>query len=292
MDMNSEIEKFVKSFTTLKIEILKEKKILHVQLNRPNQLNAINEVLFTELGKLFSNLDQITNPVDIRVIILSGNGKSFCSGLDLTSSIAQNLIETKSRTDKDIGRKAYYLYYMIKKLQESLTAMDECTLPIISAIHGYCLGGAMSIATCTDVKIATKDSKFSIKEIDIGITADIGLLQRIVKQCGREGIIKRLSYTGEIFSGEDAYKYGIIEELAESKEDVMKKAFELAEKIVVKSPLVLWGIKRMINFSRDHPVKTSLDMVATMNSGLLLTDDIQSSIEGFLTKKKPMYPKL
>ncbi len=286
-----DIKEFLSSFQTLKIEIIKEKKILHVQLNRPKQLNAMNEILFLEVDKIFSNVNLIIEKEDIRVIILSGNGKAFSAGLDLTSDIPEKIIQLRNE-EKDLGRKAFTMYHMIKKLQEGITAVENCPLPIISAIHGHCLGGALNLLVCTDIKIATKDAKFSIKEIDIGITADLGVLQRIVKQTGKEGLIKKYSYTGEIFSGEDALKLGFIEEVVDSYEALIQRTFTLAEKIAEKSPLVLWGLKRTINFARDNSVKTSLDMVATLNSALLLSDDIPSSIQAFLTKTKVMYPKL
>jgi enoyl-CoA hydratase len=105
---------FIQSFSTLKIDILKDKKILHVQLNRPNKLNALNDTLFIEIQKLFTNIDLITTTEDIRVIIISGNGKSFTSGLDLNSNIAQNILTIKSNTEIDSGRKAFFLYKEIK----------------------------------------------------------------------------------------------------------------------------------------------------------------------------------
>jgi enoyl-CoA hydratase/carnithine racemase len=290
-DQYSDPIQFVESFQTLKIEIIKSKKILHVQLNRPKQLNALNETIFLEIGKLFTNLKIVTDKEDIRVIIFSGNGKAFSSGLDLTGEIPETIIQLKNE-DRDIGRKAFTMYNLVSKLQEGISAMENCHIPIIGAIHGYCLGGALSLLVCTDIKLATKDSKFSIKEIDIGLTADLGFLQRIVKQTGKEGLIKKYSYTGEIFSGEDAFKLGFVEELLDDQEALLKRSFELAEKIAEKSPLVLWGLKRTINFARDNSVKNSLDMVATLNSALLLSEDIPTSIQAFMSKTKAMFPKL
>jgi enoyl-CoA hydratase/carnithine racemase len=290
--MESDINKFINSFKTLKIEINEQKKYVNVILNRPKQLNALSEVVFSELGNFFSNLDKITNTKDVRSVILSGNGKSFSAGLDLTSNIPETIISLRNDNEKDTGRKAFVLYNLVKKLQDGLTAIEKCQLPVISAIHGFCLGGALSILVCTDIKIATKDSKFSIKEIDIGLTADLGVLQRLVKQTAREGAIKKYSYTGEIFNGEEAYRIGVIDEIVENQDQLMKRSIELAEMIAQKSPLVVWGTKKTINFARDNSIQSSLDMVATMNSGLLLTDDIPVSIQAFMTKTKAMYPKL
>jgi len=289
---SNESTNFIKSFQTLKIEILKEKKILHVQLNRPDRLNALNDTLFTEIHKLFSNMHLITTSEDIRVIVISGNGKAFTSGLDLNSNIAQNILTIKSNTEIDSGRKAFFLYMEIKKLQDSLTAIESCHLPTIAAIHGFCLGGGVSLLGCIDIKIAHKNAKFSIKEVDIGLTADLGALQRLVKQTGKEGLIKKYSLTGEIFTAEDALKAGIIEEVVEKEEDALKTAFSLGERIAEKSPVVTWGVKRMINYSRDNSVASSLDMVATLNSALIQSDDIVETLQNILLKKKAAYPKL
>ena len=184
---------FINSFQTLKINIIKDKKILHVLLNRPSKLNALNDTLFKEINKLFTNIETITKTEDIRVIIISGNGKSFTSGLDLNSDIAQNILNIKTKTDIDSGRKAFSLYNEVKKLQNSFTAIENCHLPTIAAIHGFCLGGGVSLLSCIDIKIAERNSQFSIKEVDIGLTADLGALQRLVKQTGREGLIKKYS---------------------------------------------------------------------------------------------------
>jgi enoyl-CoA hydratase/carnithine racemase len=294
-DKSLELKIFLNSFTTLEIKLLVEKKILVLKFNRPNQLNALNEILFEEIGKFFSNFEKISNVHDIRVIIITGKGKAFSSGLDLKSKFAMGILEFKnSEGESDVGRKAFSFYVLLKKLQESLNAIESCHVPVIAAVNGFCLGGAMSILACADVRIASKDAKFSIKEIDIGLTADLGALQRLIKQTGNEGLIKKYSYTGETFSAMQAMNARIIEEVIESnlEEDLLKRSIELAESIAAKSPLVLWGIKRAINFARDNTLSSSLDMVATLNSALIQANDISDAVNGFLLKKKPIFPKL
>jgi len=287
---NNTLLAYLNTFSTLKINIT-DKKILHVQLNRPRQLNALNEELFEELGKLFCDFTKFTDEHDIRAVILSGNGKAFSTGLDLKSKFAVSMLDFKNEPG-DIGRRAFSFYKTLKKLQENLTAIENCPVPVIASVHGFCLGGAVSILTCADVRIASSDSKFSIKEIDIGLTADLGAIQRLIKQNGKEGLIKKYCFTGEIFSSMQALNIGMIEEIVESAEDGLKRSFELAEIITTKSPLVLWGIKRSIHFARDNNLETSLDMIATLNSALIQTDDISLAIEAFMTKKKPNFPKL
>jgi enoyl-CoA hydratase/carnithine racemase len=234
----------------------------------------------------------ITNVYDVRVILLSGNGSSFSSGLDLKSKLSLRLLEMKNNTDIDTARIAYNLYYGIRKFQENLTSIEKCHLPVIAIVHGYCLGGAMSLLSCVDIRISTKSANYSIREVEIGITADVGLLQRITKQIGKEGIVKKLAFTAETFNGEYAYKYGLVDELVENEEELFKRGKELCAAIAEKSPVALWGIKRTINFCRDNSVETSLDMVATLNSALLQSDDLPEAIKGVLTKTKPKFPKL
>jgi enoyl-CoA hydratase/carnithine racemase len=286
------LDNFSKSFETITFEIIKGKKILHLKLNRPKQLNALNEIMFEEFIRFFTNLPLLMKNEDIRVILITGNGNSFCSGLDLKSSIASTISSSNSVTNIDIGRKAYFIYNMIKRLQQSLTVIEECPIPVIAGVHGYVFGGAMNILNCVDYKFSTKDAKFSIKEIDIGLTADLGILQRLAKQIGNESIVKRLAYTGEVFNGEKAAKYRIVDEVADDYKQMVDSMFKLAEVIAEKSPLILWGIKRSINFARDNNLRTSLDMVATLNSALIQADDIAESIKGILGKTKTIYPKL
>jgi len=289
---NFNLEEYLKLFTSLKITILKDKKILVISLNRPKQLNALNDILFIELGHIFKNIERILEKVDLRVIILKGEGKAFSSGLDLRSKIPQKLFEVKSNEEKDTGRKAFWLYGFIKKLQENLLYIENCPLPVIASIHGFCLGGSSSILSFCDFRISTKDAVFSIKEVDIGLTADLGFIQRTVKQTGKEGLMRKLCYTGEQFLGERALSYNLVDQICENKDDLEKETFKLAEEIAKKSPVVLWGIKRMFNFSRDNSQAASLDMVATLNSGLIQGEEMSESISAFLEKRTVKFPKL
>lgn len=292
LEKELDIDGYIKSFKALKITILAEKHILIVSINRIKELNALNEEVFSEIGSIFSNVYKIVEKIDIRVVVLKGEGKAFTSGLDLKSKIPQTLVEIKSKDDIDIARKAYSFYSFIKKLQETLTAIENCPLPVIASIHGYCLGGGASIISFCDIRLAEKNAIFSIKEVDIGLTADLGFIQKIIKQTGKEGLMRKLTYTGERFLGDKALKYNIIDECYENKDELEIETMKLAEEMAAKSPVVLWGIKRMFNFSRENTLSASLDMVATMNSGLLQGDDMTSSIMGFLTKKKVNFPKL
>lgn len=286
------LKNFLNSFQTLEVKIHKDKKILQVCLNRPKQLNALNDVVFEEIGKLFSNVYLILKHEDIRVIILTGNGKCFSSGLDLKSNVAKTLMEMNLDHNVDPGRKGFHFYSSLKNWQRNLLSIEKCELPVIAGVHGYCLGAGVSILSFVDYRIATVDARLSVREVDIGLTADLGALQKLAKISGKEGIVKRLSFTGEIFSGEEGFKYGIIEEVVEKQSELEGRLFYLAEQIAAKSPLAIWGIKRCINYARDNTIENSLDMVATLNSALIQTGDIPESITAILTKTKASLPKL
>lgn len=286
------LDQFINSFKTFKITILAEKHILIVSLNRPKELNSLNELIFIEIGKVFGSIEKILEKVDIRVIILKGEGKAFTAGLDLKSKIPQMLMEVKANEQLDIGRKAYYLYNFVKTMQENLMKIETCPLPVIASIHGYCLGGGLSITSFCDFRLTEKNAVFSVKEVDIGLTADLGFIQKIIKQTGKEGLMRKLSYTGEKFLGDKALQYNIVDECFANQEELEKETFRIAQEMATKSPMVLWGIKRMYNFARDNSLSASLDMVATMNSGLIQGNDMVESISAFLGKRNTKYPKL
>jgi enoyl-CoA hydratase/carnithine racemase len=290
-EISTHPETFLQSLTTLKVELLPKEKVLKVSLNRPKQLNALDEVIFEEIGILFSNIHYLLHIFDFRVILLTGVGKNFSSGLDLKTKFTERLATKKAIKDIDSARKGFITYNKLKQWQNSLTAIENNPLPVVAAVKGYCLGGAMSILSCVDVRLTTKNAKYSIKEVDMALTADIGVLQRLGKQVGRDGIVKKLAFTGELFSGEEAYKYGVVDELYNSEEEMDKAALNLCIKISEKSPIVLWGIKRTINFARDNNIQTSLDHVATLNTALVQTDDMGEAIKSILSKTKPNYPK-
>ena len=277
---------FLSSLTVLKTSIIN--KTLVVEINRPKQLNAMNEAVFEELGLLFGSVESVLiSELDLRVIVLTGCGSNFTAGLDLKSEIIEQIFSKSG----DTGRNGFKIYNLIKKLQSNLSAIENNPLPVICAIQGYCLGGGTSIITCGDIRLCTKDAKFSIKEVDIGLTADIGVLQRITKQTGNEGYIKLVSLTGEIFTGEKAKELGLVQGVYESGEQLMKEAMKLADKISEKSPIVIWGIKKTLNFARDNKVETSLDMIRLLNSALIQTEDIPIAVTAVLQKQKPIFPK-
>ncbi len=208
--MNDNVKSYLTSFSTLKLTLYEDKKILLIELNRPKKLNTFNLQLFEDLNNAFKNIKTLTSEVDVRVIILRGSGKHFSAGLDLSTDM---LSEKGDSTD--VGRVAFMRYNKIVKGQEIFSLLEQCHIPIIASVSGYCLGAGINLIPCCDYAICSKDTVFSIREAAIGIVPDLGVLQRLVKNGGNVGLIKKYSLTGEFFKWETALKMRVVYDVAE-----------------------------------------------------------------------------
>ena len=278
---------FINSFKDLAVSV--KDKILVVELNRPKSLNAISDLMFQEFKILFKELpNKILKHLDIRCVILKGKNGNFSSGLDLKSEIVMNF---GGNEDMDIGRKAFWFKNMVDELQLCLSSIEMNPLPVISCIDGFCLGGATSIISCCDMRFCTLDTKFSIREIEIGLTADIGVLQRFGKQIGNDSLFRQYCYTGEIFNGKQALEFGLVNKVFNNTKEMEDHVYALASTICEKSPIVLYGIKKVLNFSRDNNVNASLEMVGLLNSAMAQSQDIITAVTATLKKEKKVFPK-
>ncbi|GAQ78245.1 hypothetical protein KFL_000100115 [Klebsormidium nitens] len=170
--------------------------VAELLLNRPLKSNSINGNMWEEIPKAMRLAD---NMGDVRVIILKGAGRHFCAGIDV-SSLAQFMVANK---DLGEGREQEKLRRDIKEMQASFTAFEECRKPVIAAVHGACIGAGVDMITACDIRYCTEDARFSVKEVDLAITADIGTLQRLPGIVG-EGIARELALTAREFDGQEA----------------------------------------------------------------------------------------
>ncbi|KAJ8547746.1 hypothetical protein K7X08_011332 [Anisodus acutangulus] len=275
----------MEEYKSLKIiQISPNSRVYYLYLNRSGQLNALSRDFFTEFPKAISSLDQ--NP-NVAVIILAGSGKHFCSGIDL-QTVSDGLEETNS---PDCGRKVERLRRHIKFLQEAITAIECCRKPVIAAVHGACIGGAIDIITACDIRYCCSDAFFSVKEVDLAITADLGTLQRLPSIVGF-GNAMELALTGRRFNGSEAKELGLVSTVFTSKQALEEGVKVVAEEIATKSPLAVIGTKAVLLKSRDLTVEQGLDYVATWNSGALLSDDLKEAISAYSQKRKPKFAKL
>jgi len=255
--------------------------IATVRLNRPDKANAMNATLWQEIRQAFEWVDRTP---EARVAVLQGEGKLFCAGIDL-----QMMMEIAPQIHNDCdGRSREALRRLILDLQDTLSSLERCRKPVLAAIHGGCIGGGIDLVTCADMRYCSADAYFSIKEIDIGMTADVGTLQRLPKLVG-EGITRELAYTGRRFEAEEARQMGLVNRVFESREALYVGVREIAATIAAKSPLAIRGTKEMISYARDHSVADSLNYVATWNAAMLMSQDLTEAMTANMGKRAPVF---
>ena len=253
--------------------------IASISFNRPEKANALNTEAWEELKEIFINLNEDNA---IRVVILSGEGKHFCSGIDL--SLLQELTQSSSIQG---GHQNEHLRKKIVALQAAVTSIENCSKPVVAAISGGCIGAGLDIATACDMRYASGDAYFSIKEIDMGMVADLGTLQRLPKIIS-EGLVRELAYTGRNVPAEEAEKTGLVNKVYSDKDELTTAVHSIANAIAEKSPLAIRGTKHLLNYSRDHSVADGLNYVATWNAATLLSADLK---EIFLSKQEGRPPQ-
>lgn len=263
----------VSQYETYLVDI--DNKIAHVRFNRPEKANSLAQTGWDELETIFKELDLRS---DVRVIVLSGEGKNFCAGIDLEMfmGLAQDL------GIKDEGRKREALRRNVHRLQAPINAIENCSKPVLAAIHRACVGGAVDIVTACDMRYCTSDAFFSIEEINIGMVADLGTLQRLPKLIG-EGIVRELAYTGRRMLADEARERQLVNDVYTDKETMMAEVMQIAETIASKSPLSIRGTKQVLNFSRDHSVADGLEYIATWNAAMLISNDITEAMTAKMT---------
>jgi len=266
-------------FETLQLSV--DSHIAHVRINRPDKANAMNRAMWREIGNAFEWIDATP---EVRVAVLSGNGAHFTSGIDLAM-----LAGVADEVDDDCeGRKREKLRRTILALQDSLTSLERCRKPVLAAIHGACIGGGIDLICCADMRYCAADAFFSIKEIEMGMTADVGTLQRLPKLIG-DGMVRELAYTGRKFLAEEARSVGLVNRVFESPEALLQGVMQIATEIAAKSPLSMRGTKEMIIYARDHSVADSLNYIATWNAAMLMSSDLQEAMMAGMQKKVPMF---
>ncbi|MFC3050380.1 crotonase/enoyl-CoA hydratase family protein [Kordiimonas pumila] len=271
----------VLTFETLAVSL--EGNIAHVALNRPEQLNAMNGDMFREIGEAFRALDAIPS---VRAVVLSGNGKLFTAGLDLKESAS-----LLGQAEGDPARVREKLRRHILFWQDCLSTLEECRAPVVACVHGACLGGGIDLITAADMRICTEDAYFTIQEVNVGIVADVGTLQRMPHLLP-QGILRELAYTGRKFTSAEADKYGFVNSVHADKEAALAAATALAHAIAAKSPMAVTGTKAIINHSRDHSLRDGLEYVAAWNSGQLLGEDVVKAATAALTRQEVTFADL
>ncbi|XP_041035440.1 delta(3,5)-Delta(2,4)-dienoyl-CoA isomerase, mitochondrial isoform X1 [Carcharodon carcharias] len=266
-------------FETLRVSQARD-SVLHVELNRPKKRNAMNKTLWREMVECFN---RITQDADHRVVVVSGAGNMFTAGIDLMD-MAGDVLQPQG---DDTARKAWHTRNTILQYQESFNVIEKCPKPVIAAVHSACIGGGVDLITACDIRLCSQDAWFQVKEVDIGMAADVGTLQRFPKVIGNASLVSELVYTARKMMADEALSCGLVSRVFEDKETMLEGAFEMASEIASKSPLAVQGAKLNLIYSRDHSVKDGLDYIATWNMSMLQTDDLVKSAQAAMEKKTP-----
>ena len=255
--------------------------IARITLNRPDKLNALNDEMWRELREAFAWADRTPAA---RVVVLSGNGRAFSTGIDL--AMLAGLRERIRHAD--LARSQELLRALILDLQDCVSSIERCRKPVMAAIHGPCIGGAVDIISACDMRYASANAIFSVREIDIGMAADVGTLQRLPRIIP-DGIARELAYTGRNVLAEEAKEFGLVNRVFDTPDQLLEGVAEVAAAVAAKSPLAIRGVKEMLNYGRDHSVEDGLRYVATWNASALLSEDLQESAEAMMQKRAPSY---
>jgi enoyl-CoA hydratase len=255
--------------------------VASVTLNRPDKANALNAPMWQDIRRAMQWADA---EEEVRVVVLRGAGDHFCAGIDL--GMMMGLAE--QITDPCDARTREKLRQVILDLQDTLTSIERCRKPVVAAIQGACVGGGIDLIACCDLRYAATGATFSIKEIDIGMTADVGTLQRLPKLIN-PAVVRELAYTGRKVDAAEAASIGLVNRSFDSVAALNEGVAAIAAQIASKSPLSIRGIKEMLNYARDHSVADGLNYVATWNAAMLMSADLQEAMLANMDKRPPTF---
>lgn len=258
-----------------KVEV--DDHIAWLTLNRPDKRNTMGLAFFLEIGNRFDDFDQ--DP-DIRVVIIKAEGKSFSAGTDLEEAaklLGQGSADGRDRMQKEI-----------LALQQGFTKIEKCRKPVIAAIHSHCIGAGVDLICACDIRMATADAIFSIRETRMGIIADVGTLQRLPYIIG-QGWFRELALTGRDFTAQEALQMGLVTRICADPPMLYEEAQKLAAQIAACPPLTVQGTKEVILYSRDNGIEAGLQYVAQKNAAALPSEDLVEAVNAFMEKRQPVF---
>jgi enoyl-CoA hydratase len=256
--------------------------VAQVTLIGPGKGNAMGPEFWAEMPVVFAELD--ADP-EVRAIVLTGSGNNFCFGLNLLtmgntlSDTMANEVSAKPRTD---------FHTHLKHLQHSISAVADCRTPTIASIHGWCIGGGVDLISAVDIRYASADAKFSVREVKLSIVADVGSLARLPYILS-DGHLRELALTGKDIDAARAEKIGLVNDVLPDAKSALAAAHATAAEIAANSPLVTRGIKDVLDEQRTADVAASLRYVAAWNSAFLPSRDLKEGISAMFSKRAPNF---
>ena len=256
--------------------------VAHLVLNKPEAMNTMHPAFWRELDAV---LAYIHTTGAARALVVSSTGKHFSAGMALETFGGAITLDDRSPE----GRAA--IFDLLTDMQATFTRVESLRIPVIMAIHGGCIGGAVDLATTACVRYATADAFFCIQEINIGMVADVGTLQRLPKLIPL-GVVKELAYTGRRLSAQRALGYGLVNEVFDTQEACVAAALQCAREIAAKPPVAIWGTKQAVNYARDHSVEDSLRQMGWLQGAIWSNRHVMESVTAMKQKRAGDFPDL
>ncbi|MGZ4677341.1 MAG: crotonase/enoyl-CoA hydratase family protein [Acidimicrobiia bacterium] len=265
-------------------------RVAHLRMIRPERSNSMIPSFWRDLPRI---VDGLSAEGRVRAIVLSAEGRHFCSGMDLTVFAGNDTLGAESggtgaghRSRRNEAFRSTAL-----TLQDSFTALERARMPVLCAIQGACVGGGVDLVSAADLRYADESAFFSIAEINIGMTADVGTLQRMPKLVP-EGIVRELAYTGRRWSAAEAEAAGFVNAVFPDHDALVAGVMEVAAEIATKSPMAVWGTKQTMHYTRDHRVADGLEYIANWNAAMFDTDDMAEAFRAKSEQRAADFPDL
>jgi len=249
--------------------------VAHLVLNRPEAMNTMNPTFWRELDQVLTTLHREGSA---RALVISSTGRHFSAGMALETFGGAISLDDSSPE----GRAA--VFDLLGELQSTFTKLETLRIPVIAAIHGGCIGGAVDMVTACCIRYATADAFFCVQEINIGMVADVGTLQRLPKLVPL-GVVKELAYTGRRLPAQKALAYGLVNELFDTQEAMLAAALQCAAEIASKPPVAVWGTKQVIHYARDHTVDDALKQMGWIQGAIWSNDNVREAIAAMKQKR-------
>ena len=262
--------------------LTQDQHIAHLVLSRPEALNTMGPVFWRELDEVLTHIHKAGTA---RALVISSTGKHFSAGMSLDTFGGAITMDDHSPE----GRAA--IFDSLSELQATFTKLETLRIPVIVALHGGCIGGAVDMVTACCIRYATADTFFCIQEINIGMVADVGTLQRLPKLIPL-AVVKELAYTGRRLSAQKALGYGLVNEVFDTAEACLAAAMQCAKEIAAKPPVAMWGTKQVIHYTRDHSTEDSLKQMGWVQSAIWSNAHVREAVTAMKEKRAGSFPAL